>query len=145
MNSLIKLARPLITLLAVFSLTFCYSQAYIADNNIYGKWTGIGTFNNTKIRAELGDIDFSIYVNEDNTVTGRIGDAKIIDSKIIRHRTTAGKDGNTLKCKLEGKINKESGLKRKYIKIIMYVRDKNEVRTNYFYGGRVGGVTLKKE
>jgi len=134
-----------ITIIAVFFFTNCYSQNYIANKNIYGKWVGKGKFNNTKIRADVGDVDFIINVNEDNIVSGTIGDAKIIDSKIMRHVTTSGKDGNTLKCKLEGKINNNSKLKRKYMKIIMYVGDKNEVSTNFFYGRRIGGVILKKE
>ena len=141
----VKGAKFSVTIVAIFLFTACFSQSYIADENIYGKWSGTGIFNNTKIRADVGDVEFSIDVHKDNTVTGTIGDAQIIDSKIMRHVTTSGKDGNTLKCKLEGKLNDEKKLKRKYMKIIMYVGDKNKVRTNFFYGRRVGRVTLRKE
>jgi hypothetical protein len=128
----------------IFLVSSCSQKVYISSSNIYGNWTGTGKFNNTKIRADVGEVIIDIEIHEDNTVTGTIGDATIIKSRIVRHVTSKEKDGNTIKCKLEGKINSDSDFSRKYFDIIMYVEGKTEIRTNFFYGRRIGGVTLNK-
>jgi hypothetical protein len=128
----------------VLIIASCAKDPYIGSTNLYGKWNGNGEFNNVKLNQKAGEFHFDIEITNDNSVTGTIGDAKIIDSKIGRHITFKEKDGNNLKCKLEGKIHDSLDFKKK-ISILMYVEGKEKTWTNFYYGGRVGGVTLTKE
>jgi len=44
---------------------------------------------------------------------------------------------------MEGKMNGKGDFKKR-INILMYVEGKNEIRTNFFYGGRVGSLRFIK-
>lgn len=140
----LKSIISLISLIGILVITSCSHNVYISSSNLYGKWTGEGNFNNTNLNIEVGTVHFEIEINKDNIVTGTIGDSKIIKSKIVRHVTFKGKDGNTIKCKMEGKINSEVDFEGKKLDIIMYVEGKTEIRTNFFYGSRVGSIVLIK-
>ena len=96
------------------------------------------------MNGEIGIFPIVFEIHNDNTVTGSIGDAKIIDSKIVRHVKLFEKDGNTIKCKLEVKLNNNFDFTRDQFDIIMYVEGKTEIRTNFFYGSKVGGGILRK-
>ena len=130
-------------LIGILLLTSCSKKVYLRISNLYGKQTGEGKFKNTKVNEKIGTIYFDIEINQDNTVTVTIGGAEITKSKIARHVTFRGKDGYAIKCKMEGKMNGKVDFKKR-INILMYVEGKNEIRTNFFYGGRVGSLRFIK-
>lgn len=139
----LKSIALLMGLIFILILSSCSKNIYIDSTNLYGKWQGDGAFNNTKVRAEIGTLHFNFVIHKDHTVTGMIGGAEIVKSKIARHLTFKGRDGNNIKCKINGNIN---GLEhtKKRINILMYVEGKTEIRTNFYLGGRIGNLTLVK-
>jgi len=132
-----------ISLILVLILSSCAKKTYINSNNLYGKWEGDGTFNNTKVKAEMGILHFSFVIHKDHSVKGSIGSAEIVEAKIARHRTFNARDGNVIKCKIKGNINGREPSKKR-VNILMYVEGMSEIRTNFFFGGRVGNLKLIK-
>ena len=139
----LKSTLLLIGMVLILIFSSCSKNIYIDSSNLYGIWEGDGSFNNTKVRAEIGTIHFSFIIHKDHTVTGKIGGAEIVKAKIARHLTFKGRDGNIIKCKIKGNMNGQENTKKR-INVLMYVEGKTEIQTDFYFGGRVGNLTLVK-
>ena len=62
-------------------------QSVVAANPVLiGKWTGQGRFLDVALDKDLGKVPIEVEINKDNTVTGRIGDAKLTQTSIKKAR-----------------------------------------------------------
>ena len=129
-------------------------QSVIAANPVLiGKWTGQGKFLDVALDKDLGKVPLEVEINKDNTVTGRIGDAKLTQTSIKKARY-----GFEIHGILDSKINKNKSEKKDHLIILLVtpVKDKDgalvsdanfHLKSNYTLdlNMRVGGVMLKKQ
>lgn len=126
----------------------------IASNPyLMGKWTGEGRFLNTSFSAEFGTVMFEIEIKEDNTISGKVGDAQLTKTSITR-----ASYGFEIKGILDSKLKKDMDFKKKHLIILLVIPPESNivvnlsdanfhVKNNYFFdiNMRVGGVILTKE
>ena len=129
-------------------------QSVVAANPVLiGKWTGQGRFLDIAVDKDLGQVPLEVEINKDNTVVGRIGDAKLTKTSIKKARY-----GFEIRGILDSKINKNKAEKKDHLIILLVTpaKDKEGVlvsdanfhlKSNYALdlNMRVGGVTLKKQ
>jgi len=53
-----------------------------ANPYLTGTWAGEGRFLNTTLNADFGPVTFEIIINEDNTISGKIGEARLTKTSI---------------------------------------------------------------
>jgi hypothetical protein len=129
-------------------------ESVVAANPVLiGKWTGEGRFLDVAVDKDLGKVPLEVEINKDNTVAGRIGDAKLTQTSIEKARY-----GFEIHGILDSRIKKDKAEKKDHLIILLVtpVKDKEGVlvsdanfhlKSNYALdlGFRVGGVTLKKQ
>jgi hypothetical protein len=129
-------------------------QSVVAANPVLiGKWTGEGRFLDVAVDKDLGKVPLEVEINKDNTVTGRIGDAKLTQTSIKKARY-----GFEIHGMLDSKINKNKAEKKDHLIILLVtpVKDKEgalvseanfHLKSNYTLdlNMSVGGVMLKKQ
>ena len=129
-------------------------QSVVAANPVLiGKWTGQGRFLDIAVDKDLGQVPLEVEINKDNTVVGRIGDAKLTKTSIKKARY-----GFEIHGILDSRIKKDKAEKKDHLIILLVtpVKDKEGVlvsdanfhlKSNYAFdvSMRVGGVTLKKQ
>ena len=124
-----------------------------ANPTLVGKWTGEGRFLDVAVDKDLGKVALEVEISKDNTVAGRIGDAKLTQTSIRKARY-----GFEIRGILDSRIKKDKSEKKDHLIILLVtpVKDKEgalvsdanfHLKSNYALdlGFRVGGVTLKKQ
>jgi len=129
-------------------------ESIVAANPVLiGKWTGEGRFLDVALDKDLGKVLLEVEINKDNTVAGRIGDAKLTRTTIEKARY-----GFEIHGILDSKIKKDKAEKKDHLIILLVtpVKDKEgalvsdanfHLKGNYALdlSMRVGGVMLKKQ
>ena len=129
-------------------------QSVVAANPVLiGKWTGQGRFLDVATDKDLGKVPLEVEINKDNTVTGRIGDATLTQTRIKKARY-----GFEIHGILDSKINKNKTEKKNHLIILLVtpVKDKDgalvsdanfHLKSNFTLdlNMHVGGVMLKKQ
>lgn len=157
-NPRLSRMKTLILLLASLILSCTGMAAEIqsvagANPTLVGKWTGEGRFLDVAVAKDLGKVPLEVEINKDNTVTGRIGDAKLTKTSIQK-----ASYGFEIRGILDSRIQKGKAEKKDHLIILLVtpVKDKEgalisdanfHLKSNYVLdlGFRVGGVTLKKQ
>ena len=124
-----------------------------ANPTLIGKWTGEGKFLDVALDKDLGKVALEVEINQDGTVAGRIGDAKLTQTSIHKARY-----GFEIRGLLDSPIKKDKAEKKDHLIILLVtpVKDKDGVlvsdanfhlKDNYGFDVtmRVGGVLLKKQ
>ena len=124
-----------------------------ANPFLIGKWTGEGRFLDIAINKEIGTVPLEVEIKNDNTVSGRISDAKLTKTSIEKPRY-----GFEIHGVLDSKIKKDKAEKKDHLIILLVapVKDKEGVlvseanfhlKSNYTLdlNMHVGGVMLKKQ
>ena len=156
-NNITKMKTSI--LLLTILVLFCTGQAaekesLVAANPVLiGKWTGQGRFLDVALDKDLGKVPIEVEINKDNTVTGRIGDAKLTQTSIKKARY-----GFEIHGILDSKINKNKSEKKDHLIILLVtpVKDKDgalvsdanfHLKSNFTLdlNMHVGGVMLKKQ
>jgi hypothetical protein len=119
---------------------------------LIGKWTGEGGFLDVNLDKEVGKVMFEIEINNDNTVSGKIGDARLTKTSIIKANY-----GFEIKGVLDSRIKKNKNVKKNHLIILLVTPLKNSndvmesdanfhLKNNYIFdfNMRVGGVQLTK-
>lgn len=127
----------------------------IVESNpfLVGKWSGEGSFMDVKLDIDIGKIWIEFEIFDDNSVLGKIGDAKIINTKLYE-----ADYGFEISGELSTKVKKGNDLDKDHIFILIVIRDNNvgDIKTseaNFHLKGnsifdfdmKVGGVRLVKE
>jgi len=120
---------------------------------LIGKWTGEGGFLNINLDKEVGKVMIEIEINNDNTVSGKIGNAKLTKTSIEKANY-----GFEIKGVLDSLIRKNKNVKKNHLIILLVKRLKNgsdvmvsdanfHLNGNYIFDLNmgVGGVQLSKE
>ena len=147
-----------ILLLTILVLS-CTGQAAEKENVVaanpilIGKWTGEGRFLDVAVDKDLGKVPLEFQINKDNTVVGRIGDAKLTKTSIEKARY-----GFEIHGILDSSIKKNKAEKKDPLIILLVtpIKDKQgalvsdanfHLKSNYTLDPtmRVGGVMLKKQ
>lgn len=153
-NSVLLLLTTLILSCTGQAAEKASKQSVVADNpTLIGKWTGEGRFLDVAVDKDLGKVPLEVEINKDNTVVGRIGDAKLTHTSIHKARY-----GFEIRGLLDSRIKKDKTQKKNHLIILLVtpVKDKEgllvsdanfHLKSNYALdlGFRVGGVTLKKQ
>jgi len=126
---------------------------WVASNPfLTGKWTGEGIFMDTAINKDYGHVLFEIEINNDLTISGRVGEARLTVTHISGMHNRI-----KIKGKLNVKIKKDKNAS--WDRVIFYINlpaEKNDIKSmdasfnlknNYFFdvAMRVGIVKLNKE
>ena len=119
---------------------------------LIGKWTGEGGFLNVDLDKEVGKVIFEIEIKKDNTVSGKIGDARLTETSIGKANY-----GFEIKGVLDSRIKEKVDLKKDHVIILLVTPNKNSndvmvsdanfhLKSNYIFDFtmRVGGVLLIK-
>ena len=90
------------------------------------------------------ELDVVVNINRDGTVTGKVGDAKLIDGLFKRHRGWLGrklhiKSDYISVGKLDGAIVKKEGIIRKGVKMPINFKDGKFVGALHTSGSKFGG------
>lgn len=129
-------------------------ESVVAANPVLiGKWTGEGKFLDVALDKDLGKVPLEVEINKDNTVAGRIGDAKLTQTSIEKARY-----GFEIHGILDSRIKKNKAEKKDHLIILLVTPVKGKVgvrvsdanfhlKSNYGFDltMRVGGVMLKKQ
>ncbi|OIO99509.1 MAG: hypothetical protein AUJ98_11005 [Bacteroidetes bacterium CG2_30_33_31] len=145
-------------ILIITLLISCSSQKSNNDNLVenhaflIGRWTGQGEFLDNGIKKTFGSIQFDIEIQNDNSISGKIGDAILTKASIKK-----AKYGFEIKGILDSEILKNKSLGKRHLIILivetegisknMIIKDANfHLKKNYFFdiSMRVGGLTLTK-
>jgi len=123
-----------------------------SNPNLIGRWTGEGNFFNMSLNTSIGPVPFEILINKDNTVSGKVGEARLTKTSI----TKTGY-GFEIRGILDAKLKKDHDLGRKHLIILLVMPEDNRdsvrysdanfhLKNNYFFdfAMRVGGVGLTK-
>jgi len=156
--SCVSSMRTLVLLLAVLALS-CTGQAaekenvVVANPALVGKWTGEGKFLDVAQDKDLGKVPLEVDIGNDNTVAGRIGDAKLTQTSIAKARY-----GFEIHGILDSRVKKGKTEKKDHLIILLvtptkdkdgvWVSDANfHLKSHYCFDltMRVGGVVLKKQ
>ena len=150
--------RNLIILLLLSFVTACSGPEKaenIVESHPYlvGKWSGEGGFLDTDLKNEIGDVWVEFEIFNDNSVTGKIGDAQIIDAELSIANYGIGITGM-----LDSKIKDGHELDKDHIIILLVLPEdyqgdintsdaKFHLKSNsiFDFGMRVGGVMLVRE
>jgi hypothetical protein len=124
-----------------------------ANPYLTGTWTGEGRFYNTSLNADFGPVTFEIIIKEDNTISGKIGEARLTKTSIRK-----ASFGFEIRGILDAKLKKDKDLERKHLIILLVMPEDSRdsvrysdanfhLKNNYFFdfAMRVGEVGLKKE
>ncbi len=137
----------------------CTGQKSEIDNIVasnpflIGKWTGEGGFLDVNLDKEVGKVMIEIEINNDNTVSGKIGDARLTKTSIEK-----ADYGFEIKGVLDSRIRKNKNVKKNHLIILLVKPLKNSsdvmvsdanfhLKSNYIFdlNMRVGVVQLSKE
>jgi len=130
------------------------NENLIASNPyLIGKWTGEGRFLDRDLDKEIGIIKIEIEIKEDNTIHGKIGEAKLVNTRIAE-----AKYGFEIRGKLDSKLKNGNDLKKNHLIILLVLPEENRkdvttsdanfhLKSNYTFdfSMRVGDVILSKE
>ena len=133
------------------------NENLVASNPfLIGKWTGEGGFLNVDFNKEVGKVMLEIEINKDNTVSGKIGNARLMETSIKKVNYGFEIKG-ILDSRLDSRINKNKDLKKNHLIILLVtpIKNSNDVmvsdanfhlKSNYIFDFtmRVGGVLLTK-
>lgn len=116
-----------------------------SNPNLIGKWHGEVSFLTKKFDDEFGKLKIDFQIHKDNTITGVIGDAKIIESKIKKRNW-----GFEIQVKLDSKLKKDKNFNKKRCKILFGETEKIkedivEYNVDFNVGPQVGWVILEKK
>ena len=136
----------------------CTGQKSEIDNIVasnpflIGKWTGEGGFLDVNLDKEVGKVMIEIEIINDNTVSGKIGDARLTKTSIEKANY-----GFEIKGVLDSRIKKNKNVKKNHLIILLVTPLKNSndvmvsdanlhLKSNYIFdfNMRVGGVMLTK-
>ncbi len=119
---------------------------------LIGKWTGEGGFLDVNLDREVGKVMIEIEINNDNTVSGKVGDARLTQTSIEKANY-----GFQIKGVLDSRIKKNKNVKKNHLIILLVTPLKNSnnvivsdanshLKSNYIFdfNMRVGGVMLTK-
>ena len=129
-------------------------ESVVAANPVLiGTWKGEGRFLDAALDKDLGKVPLEVEIDKDNSVAGRIGDAKLTQTSIKKARY-----GFEIRGILDSKINKNKAEKKDHLIILLVTpaKDKEGVlvsdanyhlKSNYAFdlNMNVGGVLLKKQ
>ncbi len=141
--------------LIIISTISCSSQQnndLISSNQyLIGKWVGNGKFLDKNLQ-HFGLVSFEIEIKKDNTITGKIGDALLIETAIKKAKNFNGFEVYGI---LDTKLKKDKELNRKHLIILLNLpKGQNEIinkidadfhlKTNFTFdfGMKVGNVQL---
>jgi hypothetical protein len=123
---------------------------------LIGKWTGEGGFLDVDLNKEVGKVILEIEINKDNSVSGKIGDARLTKTSIEKADYGFEIKG-VLDSSLDSRIKKNKDVKKNHLIILLVTPFKNSkdemvsdanfhLKTNYTFdfSMRVGGVLLTK-
>lgn len=150
--------KSFVLILSVCFLMACNTKKVESENIIsnnkflVGTWTGEGEFLDTDIKDKAGKISFEINISNDQSITGKAGDAIINDLSISKTDY-----GFEIKGILDSEMNDDIPLERKHL-IILLITPKNtdstlkacdanfHVKSNFNFDVkmRVGGMTMRK-
>lgn len=88
----------------------------VATNTfLIGKWTGEGRFMDLAFNINFGTVMFEIEINNDNTISGRVGEARLVKTKIAETH-----DGFKIKGILDSKIKKDKWCRLEYLYLLHF-------------------------
>jgi hypothetical protein len=136
----------------------CTSQKSDKENVVasnpflIGKWTGEGKFSNLDLIKDSVIVKFEIEINKDNTISGKVGDARLKETSIA-----IANYGFEIKGILDSRIKKNKYVKKNHLVIMLITPVKNSkdvmvsyanfhLKSNYFFDltMRGGEVELTK-
>jgi len=150
----------IIAMMSILTIVLsCISQnadnANLVASNPYliGKWTGEGRFLDRDFDKEIGVVKIEIEIGGDNTIQGKIGEAKLINTSIAEE-----KFGFSISGILDSKLKNGSDSKKDHLIVLLVLPEENRedattsdanfhLKSNYTFDFtmRVGGVILTKE
>ena len=120
---------------------------------LIGKWSGEGGFLDTDLNQEIGNVWIEFEIFDDNSVTGMIGDALIVETKLY-----AANYGFEISGKLDSKIKDGHELDKDHIYILLVIPENHDrnisssdanfhLKSNsiFDFDMKVGGVILARE
>ncbi|MGI9530473.1 hypothetical protein [Lutimonas sp.] len=150
--------KKLLSMLIFFVLASCVvggaGQKEIITNNpeLLGDWEGVGGFLDIKTAKQMGDISLKIHIDENNQITGSIGDAKINGMKL-----TEANYGYEIRGVLDAKVKEGVDFEKDHLIILLVLPKEQDrftetidanfhLKSNFVFdfGMRVGGVYLTK-
>ena len=133
------------------------NENLVASNPfLIGKWTGEGGFLDVDLDKEVGKVMLEIEIKKDNTVSGKIGDARLTETSIGKANYGFEIKG-VLDSPLDSRIKKNKDIKKNHLIILLVtpIKNNNDVmvsdanfhlKSNYIFDFTmsVGGVLLTK-
>ena len=119
---------------------------------LIGNWSGEGHFLDIELDKEIGKVWVEFEILPDNSVRGKIGEARLVDTEIY-----PASYGFEIAARLDAPIKKGVDLDKDYLYILLVIPDNKagnisssdanfhlKSNTIFDFSMRVGGVTLKK-
>ena len=140
--------KRLVLCMTLCLLTACVQEEFTGScPELYGSWEGSGKLFNVKTNDLIGQIPFSIAVHPDNSVSGDLGDAQLMDAHIEEWR-----NGYRVKGTLKGDVKSEVKLDKNCLFILLFNVDEEKIdgdfhiKSNFFFdfSMEVGGFTLTR-
>jgi len=140
--------KGLVLCMTLCLLTACVQEEFTGScPELYGSWEGSGKLFNVKTNDLIGQIPFSIAVHPDNSVSGDLGDAQLMDAHIEEWRY-----GYRVKGTLKGDVKSEVKLDKNCLFILLFYVDEEKIdgnfhiKSNFFFdfSMEVGGFTLTR-
>jgi len=150
--------KHIISALLIFLIASCNgekanNETIISENSyLVGFWSGEGRFLDTDLDEQIGTVNVKIKINEDYSLSGTIGAAKLDDLRIEN-----ANHGFNIYGYLDSKIDPASDLDKKCMILLLVLPEEGRSETissdanfhlksnfTFDFGMRVGGVTLSK-
>ena len=138
--------RMFLSLIVISTLAF--GQVETSGMELFvGSWSGEGGFANVNFNKEVGALHFELQINDQYTITGRVGDAELYDAELS---VDDWNDGFMIQAKLRGKIFPDHEFKKRRV-IFLFEPPLNgsisgdfHLKSNYTFDlfMRQGGLTL---
>ena len=123
-----RIIFSLLILIACFSCNSQENNNIIASNQyLIGKWVGNGKFLDESLK-DYNPIHFEIEINNDNTITGKVGDALLTQTTIKKATNFKGFE---IYGTLSSKIRADKDLNKKHLIILLEIpKDPNNAISN---------------
>ena len=141
----------------IVSLVLLISSSVLGENSVnpnevdqyIGNWEGQGRFYNVNFHEDVGMLPIHLEVNPDEKISGRVGNASLINGEIS---VDEHNHGFMIRGQLEGKIFPDSDFHKKKIILLLQIPQGDKIEGDFHlknnfvfdFSMRPGGFTLHR-
>ena len=138
--------KSLFAVLILISISFNQDKP-LSMSSLQGKWEGLGHFLDIKLAKEFGLLPIVIIIDADGGVTGKIGDATLVETKL----GTWKEDGFEIRAIIAGSIKTGKIYRKDHFIIFGHIQESEmdinyHLKSNYYFdfSMNVCGIVLKR-